>query len=30
LEIKGYGYPLKDGEVTDGNWEEIYEILTAI
>ena len=30
MEIKGYGYPLKDGEVTDGNWEEIYEILTAI
>jgi len=28
--LKGYGYPLKDGEVNDENWEEIYNILTPL
>ena len=28
--LKGYGYPLKDNEITDDNWEEIYNILTTL
>lgn len=28
--LKGYGYPLKDGEVSDDNWEELYNLLTDI
>ncbi len=28
--MKGYGYPLKEGDITDDNWEKIYEILTPI
>ena len=28
--LKGYGYPLKDGQLTDDNWEKIYDILTAV
>lgn len=28
--LKGYGYPLKDGELTDENWEEVYNILTPL
>jgi hypothetical protein len=28
--LKGYGYPLKDGEITDSNWEKVYNILTPI
>ena len=28
--LKGYGYPVKDGEITDANWEELYNLLTDI
>jgi hypothetical protein len=28
--LKGYGYPLKEDDVTDDNWEEIYDLLTEI
>lgn len=28
--LKGYGYPLKENEIDDDNWEEIYDILTAL
>lgn len=25
--LKGYGYPLKDNDVNDNNWEKFYNIL---
>ena len=28
--LTGYGYPISEGVVDDGNWEEIYNILTEI
>jgi hypothetical protein len=28
--MKGYGYPLKDGEINDQNWEEVYNVLTPL
>lgn len=28
--MKGYGYPLKDADINEANWEEIYNILTEL